>query len=265
MGKASWNDAIIARRNYSPSMLTHQVPGATKRAVHPRGHIPLRSDPPPFREPQKLDVDGVRWFAVRTIHAHERALQGELEGIGYRVYCPLVTKWLWRNGNRTKEKRQTPVFTRYIFVGCAPRQYVSRHTADAIEGVFGAGTWRCQRCGNLSSLTETGTHQAVAKVAKKILGAPVCGGDLAEEVIPPDALRYINDLDLAGEWDETIEWSPDKSAFQPGMNVRIRKGPFDAIKATVDIATSEKTIRLLITLIGRETTAEFEACNLEFV
>lgn len=237
MAKASWNDVMA----YKPSMLTNRVPmnripGRRRRpmtesgAALPMGHVPLPAVPLPFREPQKLDLDGVRWFAVRTTHASERALQADLEGMGYRVYCPLVTKWLWRNGNRTKDKRQTPVFARYIFVGCRPDQHVSRRTTDGIESVLGR------------QLAD---------------GIPL--------TIPPAALKAINDLDLAGVWDETIEWSPDKSPFQHGAVVRICAGPFLTMQATVDAPTSEKTIRLLITLLGRETAAEFDACNLELV
>lgn len=224
--KASWNNAAVMRpaaapRRYKPSMLTNHVPGT---AVKPRGHIPLDREPLPFREPQALDADGARWFAVRTSHARERPLQIELEAIGLRAYCPLVTKWAWKHGRRTKDKRQTPVFSRYIFAGCGPGQYVSRHTADGIEAVLGS------------------------------YDSPI--------VIPPAALRAINALELAGEWDETRSWE-EKTPFQPNRRVVVRGGAFADLDGLVDVAMSEDRIRVLISMFNQPVPVEIDACNLE--
>lgn len=231
MSKASWNDVTVARP-YKPSMLTHHVPRTAKRrttesgAALPMGHIRLPAVPVPFREPQKLDLDGARWFAVRTAHASERPLQAELEGIGYRVYCPLVTKWAWKHGRRCKDKRQTPLFARYIFVGCAPHQRVSRRTAEGIVAVL---------------------------------------GDKDEPLaVPERAIGLLSVLEIAGEWDETRDWS-EKTPFQPGRHVQIAPGigvAFAGLDATVDVAMSEERIRVLISLFNQATPVEIDACNL---
>lgn len=243
MGKASWNDALVSRP-YKPSMLTNRIPGRKKRPVTasgvaiPMGHVTLPAVQRPFREPQKLDTDGVRWFAVRAVHAGERALQDELEGIRYRVYCPLVTKWAWKHGYRSKDKRQTPVFARYVFVGCAPTQEISRHTVEGIEAVLGDG------CGDRTTALREG---------KGLLE------------IPPLALRFINELELAGEWDETRGWN-EKTPFQPGRLVRIAQGAgiaFAGLSGVVDVALSEERIRVLISLFNQSTPVDIDACNLE--
>src|ERR1700722_14764728 len=108
----------------------------SRASIHPSR---LRERRVPTREvkitpPVKIDVDNVRWLALRTAPQCERRVANDLNDIGFRSYCPCAVKLaLWKNGrgkSLRKSSRQVPVFSGYIFVGVSPGQDLRRSTID---------------------------------------------------------------------------------------------------------------------------------------
>jgi transcriptional antiterminator RfaH len=208
VGKTNWANAVIH----------------VSRVRAPRPQTPPAK---PVIEPTRIETDGLRWHALATQAKCELRVKAELDGLGYRAYCPLGAKFVfWEHTRRLKHKsvKQLPVFSRYIFVGLTALQVIGRHTVDKVIAV----------------LSDT-------------------GGALT---IPSAVIRRINDLELAYHWDETRSWR-EKSHFQVGSQARIVDGPLAGLYATVDEIASEERIRLLVELFGHSTPVELSACQIE--
>ena len=183
--------------------------------------------PPKLRPIVKVAVDGWRWLAARTEAFCERGVIDDLVALGFNAYAPLGCKfvyWTHTRKMRRPERKQFPVFCRYVFVGCPPGQTFGKHTVDKVEAV----------------LSDSG----------------------GEAPVPADAIRTLNELELAGFWDETRP-DNDRSIFKPGAQVTITAGAFAGFPATVDEVESEEKIRVLTQLFGQQTPVHLSACQIE--
>lgn len=215
----------IMEQPIKPSALTHKPAraGAHETEREPKLVAPARLDG------FGVDRDGaivsdVIWFAVRTAHGCELMVRDELNGNGHRAYCPLGRRRVWYKKTGRKVTVQRPVFTRYAFVGCSMARPLGKRSADKIE--------------------------AILSDAK---------GPLR---IPAAVIKRINDLELAGEWDEDKAWS-EKTLFRPGEEVRIAAGPFAGFQAVFEARTAEERIKLLIDIFGRPTPVAIDPCQVE--
>lgn len=134
--------------------------------------------------------------------------------------------WQRRKYLKNAAKKQFPVFSRYIFAGMKGDVFITRLMCKSIEAILGDAF------------------------------GPIH--------IPTGAVQKINDLEQAGQWDETLSWRA-KSPFQPGAPVKLLSGAFKGFPATVDEILSEKTIRLWVALFGRATPIEVPTCEIETV
>jgi len=181
--------------------------------------------------PQRIETEGYCWHALRVRPSlpaapAEFTIVSELRQMGLNAYCPRGARWLiWESHHkraRPKTVREFPVFSRYVFCGLLDGQVVRRDTRMGIQGVLESG-----------------------------------GKQLS---IPPAAVRFINDRELAGEWDSTQSWR-EKSPFKPGDEVTIVAGPFAGFQATVSALASEYAIKILIDVFGRKTPMTIETCQ----
>ncbi len=180
--------------------------------------------------PSRIDVDDLRWRAVRVAPRAEMRVAADLTALGFRAYCPLGAKIaFWRDGvknGRRKFVRLFPVFTGYIFAGISGAQSLGRNTVDKIVSILG----------NASGPID----------------------------VPSRVIRVINDLEMAYHWDETRSWR-EKSSFQPGSPVRITEGAYAAYSATVDALVSETRIKILIGMFGQTVPIELDAGAVELI
>ena len=202
----------------------------TARRINPGQRRPVstakrrdaRLEPTP-----EIAAQGWRWLAVRTEAFCERRVRDDLKVLGFNAYCPMgcrFTYWLGGKQVRRKVKKQFPVFARYVFVGCPAGLGLGKHSVEKIEAV----------------LSDAG----------------------GSTPIPPQAIAKLNQLELAGFWDETRPEN-DRSLFKPGARVTIRSGPFAQLLGIVDAVESEEKIRLLTRLFGQETPVRVSACQIE--
>jgi len=183
--------------------------------------------------PQRIDTDGYIWRALRVrpslpASPAEFIVVDELREMGLNAYCPRGARWLiWESHHkraRPRTVREFPVFSRYVFCGLRDGEVVRRDSRRGIQGVLESG-----------------------------------GRQLS---IPPAAIRFLNDRELAGEWDSTQSWR-EKSPFKPGDEVTIGgDGPLAGFTGTVNLLSSEYAIKILVDAFGRKTEITIEACQL---
>ena len=182
-------------------------------------------------EARKIETAGIQWRAVRTDASCERRVADDLELLGFHAYCPLGRKNIsWIGAKQLKKKiiRQFPVFSRYIFAGheIGSRRELDRDAHDKIQSILGNSD------GHIP--------------------------------VPPSALNFINDLELAGQWDDTKSYV-EKSPLKHGTEVRIIEGPFAGFSGFVDALQSEKALWALIDIFGRSNRVKIDPCQVELV
>ena len=169
------------------------------------------------RRAARIEVDGLRWVALRISHAKEFSAAEELTAKGFLGYCPMGRKFaIWASHKKRAPKgtiRNYPVFSRYIFCGLKEGQVVGRDTRIGVDWTLGDST------------------------------GPI--------FIPVQAIRQINEWEISGEWDSTQGWR-EKSPYAPGAEVKITDGPFIGFTGTVSALESETRILLLIDLFGQQ-------------
>lgn len=205
-------------------------PRPPSRSRRPERHTEWISPPRPA---PVLKCSEARWFAVRVAPNCERFVADEITGSGHVGYCPMGAKLtFWQGRGRTVKhlrngaKKQFPVFSRYIFAGMMGEDFIQKGMSKKIEAILGNAF------------------------------GPV--------LIPSRVVQKINELEIAGQWDETLSWRA-KSTFQPGSSVRLLEGPFKGFAATVDELASENKIRLLVALLGRLASVDVSPAQIERV
>lgn len=131
----------------------------------------------------------------------------------------------WHGGKwqRRRVVKQFPVFARYVFVGLGAHRVLGRKTVDKIEAILGDSR-----------------------------------GPL---FVPARAVQAVNEMELAGTWDATRSWR-EKSPYQPGVDGTVVAGPLTGFAATVDMVHSEERIRVLVSIFGRPTRLDIDACQM---
>jgi hypothetical protein len=166
---------------------------------------------------RRIDVEGVTWRAVRTASFCEFLVCDELAEMGFRSYTPIAQKprtWFHNRRAPRGSIQQLPAFGRYIFCGEPPGQFVRRDTRKHIESIL--------------------------------------SDSRGPRMIPPAAIRFVNDLELAGTWDE-VHSAVEKMGLREGDPVRFKEGPFAEFQGVVTGFASENRIKVLIDLFGRST------------
>lgn len=172
-------------------------------------------------------MSALRWLALRVAANCERIVAEEITGAGHVGYCPMGAKLVWWKGKRRLphgERREFPVFSRYVFAASASEEPIARRLFRRIDAILGDASGPIE--------------------------------------IPARAIEHIKTLEKAGEWDETKSWRA-KSPFQPGNPVKIKEGPFTGIEATVSELASESRIWLLINLFGKLNPVEVDTSVVE--
>lgn len=186
----------------------------------------------PLVEPKKIAVEGISWRAVRVDASCERRVADDLQLLGFHAYCPLGRKHVsWVGARQLKKKivRQFPVFSRYIFAG---------HSIGAKREL------------------DCDAHDKIHSIMKN------CGRHMT---VPTEAIAHINNLEFAGQWDETRSYI-EKSPLKRAREVRIAdNGPFHGFNATVDRLESESAVFLLVSIFGRPTPIKIDPELVELV
>jgi len=153
----------------------------------------------------------------------------DLNMIGFRTYCPMGKKVVYRgrHGGEARHRRvhQFPVFGRYLFVG-------------ELEDPF-----------------QTEIHFGVVAVIRDQNGA---------RSVNPEALKQINDAEMAGTWDSSRE---AEAAFRRGDLVRVVSDlshPFAGFNAIVD-SIRKSGVRINVDIFGRSTPITIPQDKLELV
>ncbi len=151
-------------------------------SVAPKPSPSPRSRDDELVEPTRIEVEGVRWAVARVAHGCERQVARDLADAGFRTYCPLGRKFVkharikGESWRRARKVKQSPVFARYVFVGSSGGVGIGKHSHDKIESIVSDSS-----------------------------------GALA---IPARVIALVNDLELAGQWDQTRSWR-ESSRFAP--------------------------------------------------
>lgn len=178
-------------------------------------------------DPANIRIEGSTWLGVKVARGYERQVASDLHEIGFQGYCPVGQKFVtWTNGRRRREK-QIKIFARfapYIFVGCPPGRVLQKTTVDNVDAILrGSEGNPCQ--------------------------------------IPGQAIQTIKDIELAGQWDETI-FRPEKSLIQPGAVVKILTGAFSGFPAILRALHENGKVDVCIRICGGESNVEFDACQI---
>ncbi len=187
----------------------------------------------PIVEPRRVAAEEFRWVALKTAPKCERPVAAELSSYGYEVYCPLGAKFVfWQDGKHSKHKlvKQFPVFFSYIFVGLRRGQSISRY------------------------LVHDGRIVLTGKIQS------VLGDSRGPLLIPAAAIKDVNRRELLNQWDET-----KRSPFNLEQEIRILRGPFEDLNATVDEISSERRIKALVVIFGRRTPIDIDVSDIEHV
>jgi transcription antitermination factor NusG len=149
--------------------------------------------PPPARlvDPSPIDFEGVsRWVVAVTKSSMARSVSEDLPALGFRAYCPLGRRMLFRargpGGKRYRRVHQWAVFGRYLFVG----EMLEPLAASIHEGIV-----------------------------------DVIGDSRGAWPLSPTIVQAINEAELNGEWDFV---GSSENPFKVGQSVRVAEGhPFE--------------------------------------
>ena len=205
--------------------------GRGSKPVSLRTHSPSRNHKPcdAMVEPNRVDVDGVRWFVLRVAHGADRMVVDDLSAAGYRAYSPQGRRIAHRarvkgSSARVKLLRQFFVFAPYVFVGCPQALEIGRHCHDKIVSVVS------DSCGPIQ--------------------------------IPKGVIASLNALELSGQWYDTKSWR-DQTRLKIGSSVRITGGPFQHLQGIVAALPAEMRVKVELSLFGRPSPVDIDACQLE--
>jgi transcription antitermination factor NusG len=156
-----------------------------------------------------------------------KGVADDLNELGFRAYCPMGRKVLFRARVRGSEKRQRKihswaVFGRYIFVG------------------------------EIDEPLQVDIHGGIVEVIGDSRGA---------WALNPKLIRAINEAHIAGQWDTVRAWD---CVFKKGDRVKFTGGhPLEGFLAIVD-SVGRSGVRVNVpNLFSRPTMATVHAAKLE--
>lgn len=177
-------------------------------------------------DPIEIEIEGATWYGVKVVRGFERRVASELTAKGFRAYCPVGKKNItWSNGRRAKEA-QLKIFAKfapYIFVGCSRGATIQKRTVDKIDAILRNSGGQCE--------------------------------------IPPKSIQTIKDVELSGQWDETI-FRPGELPFQPGDAVRIIAGALAGFPAILHAWHESGRVDLSVRIFGRDSEVELDAAQI---
>jgi transcription antitermination factor NusG len=174
--------------------------------------------PSPVRliNPSPIDFSGVqRWVVAVCKPSLARSLSEDLPALGFRAYCPLGRRLVFRaphrSGTRKKHILQWAVFGRYLFVG----EMLEPLAASIQEGIV-----------------------------------DVIGDSQGAWALNPKIVQAINEAELAGQWDYV---GSSENPYKIGQLVRIAEGhPFESFAGVVT-ALLHGAAKIDLEVFGRRT------------
>ena len=165
---------------------------------------------------------GSAWYVVYTHQNRERRAVMELEDLGYEVYLPCRTVWV-RHARR-REKKQRPLFPRYLFVSLD----INRDSFMAVQEADG-----------------------VSYLLKQ--------NDIPLQ-IPTDLVELIQHKEEVGSYDET---TGNLDGIEEGDAVRlVDAGPFDDELAVFEKADDKRSVEVLLSILGRQTRLKVDVAQI---
>ena len=156
----------------------------------------------------KIAANDNGWLIVRTNPRCERRVVYGLRDLGIRCYLPCEVKWKTTRAKKTRIK--IPLFPGYLFVG------LRTNHRGAHERLYEV------RCTDGVAGVVMGTNGALAIVS---------GGEIAQLI----------ECENSGQFDHT---PAEKSAFKVGQTVKIVRGKFRGVIATVIAAADNDQVRI---------------------
>ena len=203
------------------------APGVVARAERLRSAYDGTHAPPAARliDPRAINFEGVdRWVVAICKPSMAMSVSEDLNAIGFRAYCPLGRRIVFRGrsaGARKRRIHQWAIFGRYLFVG------------------------------ELGEPLATYIHEGIVDVIGDSKGA---------WQLNPAVLKAINDAELAGQWDTTK--TPDWVKFQVGAYVKVTGiNPFSGFEGFVQ-ACSKAGIDVELDIFGRKTNVRVQGAKL---
>ena len=194
---------------------------------HGSGQMWLR--PPPAAklvDPTPINFEGVdRWVVAICKPSMAMSVSEDLNAIGFRSYCPLGRRIVFRGraaGSRKRRIHQWAIFGRYLFVG------------------------------ELGEPLATYIHEGIVDVIGDSVGA---------WPLNPLVLKAINDAELAGQWDttKTPEW---EAKFKMGDYVKVgENNPFCGFEGFV-LSCSKAGINVELDVFSRKTKVSVQSAKL---
>ena len=156
----------------------------------------------------------LKWYAVQTDPQCEfRALRG-LKDLRYTTFLPVETRWK-RARNKQRERRDTPLFTGYLFVGVTPEQQL--WPIPLVDGVRAFVTLN-------GRAVEIGEIEVDGKIVHPIYD--------------------LQARQAAGEFDHT---PARRSVFKRGDSARVLAGPFRGQVGEMLKADERGRVELMLT------------------
>lgn len=171
------------------------------------------------------------WIAIYTEPRAEVRAMREVIGLGFAAYCPVERFFRVYRGKREMVSR--PLFPRYIFAAFDPHKadWGAINHADGVVSVLG--------------------HAGKASR------------------VPTVWIDGVRRAEGMGVFDRTTK---NPAGLKIGQNLKIGKGPFVGMQATVAefvgrlrSSRSKKRVKVLMDLLGRATTLEFDVADLDLV
>lgn len=175
-------------------------------------------------EPSAIQFEGInRWVVAICKPSLSRSVGEDLNELGFRAYCPLGSRIVYRGrvkGKRQRRVHQFAVFGRYLFVGEA-QEPLSTYVHEGLVGVIGdsRGGW----------------------------------------ALNPRAVQIINEAELAGQWDDAPEW--DGPRYKRGTRGILVDGPFAGFHAIIQECT-RSGVKFDVNIFGRITTVASQTVKL---
>jgi len=175
----------------------------------------------------RLEMEGISRWVVAVFWSHMvRRAALDLNQAGFRAYCPLGRKIVYRGRARSEARvrriQEFPVFGSYLFVGEAGRP-LQRESHRGLIDIIGDryGAWP----------------------------------------LNPKLVQAINEAELSGKWDtaRTREW---ENQFRIGDRVRVCAGPFEGFMAIVGMLNKSGAV-VDLDVFGRKNKVTIEPSKLE--
>lgn len=218
------------------AMLTTSQANQTMGAFVPKTDLPSLAEQDAFlrgesgwssaaERPLTVDYgdDPFAWFAVRTNPRCEDRAQDALAEKGFETFAPKGVKEIIHNRSKKRIEREFALLTGYIFLAMP--------------------------------LARSRRHWGLVRKCQGVKAPVGIGGEPIE--LPLQAIESLREAEAEGRLRLRSWMQGPRHDFKEGERLRIGQGPFTGFYADVIDASSRKTLKLVMEVMGRAVEIDF--------